>query len=639
MFHKPTPVGSYVFLTLITLGLLCPLLPSHGQVITLTPTGNDLYNTGYNGITLAGPNEIDTHYTITNFGTGQTFQANPLAAGWVPNSANSQWITISNSTNLGPSITFEYRLVLTHIPVGSLVTISGLVAADDNATISANGKSPVFSNYSPTVVSNNYGVLQPFTGLTFVAGTTNYIIIAVNNGGGFATGLDLQLTGFYTPLTSTTGLGLAITPPNLTQNQTAVVGSINRIIAAGTTNTCFLNLTTSLLGASTTTIGPDLDQLSPERLGVLSTIAFNNASFFTQDLDDYLAHRRNADGNLQVYPDHIDATGLKVADRSIDPQLAAVHSRLLAWNPAPARPGVLSDSADALGMTAPPPRNFAQSWNIFLRGDVILGQDYSQPEIQHSNYTTSSFEVGSDCQIGDHWLTGVLFDYNHTDTGLDSMGSSATVDSYAPGLFASYADGGWFANALGSYSWNAYTTERHIGFGSFNETADGAPTGNEVLGNVDGGYEFHSQRWTYGPIAGLQYVHYNMDPFSESGGCSADLNVNNQTDDSLRSRLGGRISYEMPDFDDKVIFTPYLEASWQHEYLAGSRCIKSSFEDFNQGTFIVSTPNASRDSALIAAGVNADITRSATLFSDYAVQVGADNYFGQSVEAGLKIAF
>ena len=634
-FHRPVVLGC-----IVTLLSASTLYHVEGQTVTLTPTENNLYNTGYNGTTLAGDNQLDTHYTITNYGTGQTYQANPLAGGWVANPGNSQWITISNSTNNGGTQIFDYRLVLTNIPVGSVVTIGGSVAADDNATISANSHSPVFNSLSQNGGGSIYNGFTNFGNLTFVAGKTNVINILVNNNNAGPTGLNLQLDGSYVSLTSTVGLNLKLTPPNLTQNQTAVLDSINAINAVGTNNKCFTNLTLALLGANASEIGPDLDELSPEKLGVLSTIAFNDASFRTQDLDDYLAHRRNAQGNLQVFPDHIDTTGLTLNDSTVDPSLSQIKGHLLAWNPDPQTPGRLRDVDNSLGMTAPPPKDdFYNNWNLFLRGNVTLGQEFSQPEVDHTDYTTSSFELGSDYQIGQNFLVGALFDYNHTDTALDSNGSSATIDGYSPGVFASFADGGWFANALASYSWNSYTTARHIGFGSFDETADGAPTGNEELGNLDGGYEFHSKRWTFGPTAGLQYVHLNVDPFNEYGGCSSDLTVDNQAADSLRSRFGGRVSYAMPDHDNRVIFTPYLDASWQHEFMAGSRCITSSFSEFNAGPIVVSTPATSRDSALIVVGLDADLTRFMTLFSSYAAQAGENDYFGQSIQAGMKVAF
>jgi hypothetical protein len=143
MFHKsaPFPVGPYALGALIAIVALAAQVPTHAQTVTLTASGNDLYNTGYDGTSLAGNNQPDTHYVITNYLTGQTYQANPLAPMWVANSGPSQWITIANNTTEGPSIIYNYQLALTNIPVGSVVHISGLVAADDNATISANGAS------------------------------------------------------------------------------------------------------------------------------------------------------------------------------------------------------------------------------------------------------------------------------------------------------------------------------------------------------------------------------------------------------------------------------------------------------------------------------------------------------------------
>jgi len=624
--------------------------------IPLTGPANGLFNTGVAADgTLLGNNQLDPFYTFTTtppFGTGQTFQtfltapATHLPGGWVANSAESQWITVNNSTHNadGPNQIFYYHLSLTNIPVGSVVTIMGLIAADDNATVSANSSSPFFNDFAPGVVSSNYSSYHVITPVVFVAGTTNTVILAVNNNGGFATGLNLNLDGsFYTSLTSTAGLGIQFTPPvGLTTNQGNLINKINQINTVGVANACFASLIASLLGTPASEFGSALDQLSPEKLGVFSSIAFNDASFRAQNLDDYTAHRRNAVGNLQVNPDKWDTSGLTINDPTLDPTLAQINSRLLAWSPPRMPSGLMSDSVNALTTLAAPPNDDpANDWNFFVSGDVILGQNFSQPELDHTDYTTSDFQIGADYQIGKNFLVGALFDYSHTDTALDGQGSSATVDSYSPGLFASFAQDGWFANALGAWTDNAYTEQRVINIGAFNRIANGAPTGDEEMGDLDGGYEFHSKdkRWTYGPTAGVQYTHLNVDSFTETNGCSSDLSVSNEQDDSLRSRFGGRISYAMFDPADKVTFTPFIDASWQHEYLAGSRCINSSFSELGFGTFTVSTPETSRDSALLVAGVNANISDDVTLFSNYAVQVGQNSYFGQSVEAGLKIGF
>jgi len=238
--------------------------------------------------------------------------------------------------------------------------------------------------------------------------------------------------------------------------------------------------------------------------------------------------------------------------------------------------------------------------------------------------------------LSDHpnLLIGLAAGYGHTDVTLDNNGSSATVDSYSPGIYASYADKGWYANFYGDYVHNAYTQSRVIGF--LGQTADSAPEGNEGVVNLDGGYDFRRGAFTFGPLAGLQYTHLTVDGYTENGSI-ADLSVNEQNADSLRSRLGGRVSYTFSHCG--LTFTPHLDASWQHEFLDQSRGITSQFNDGGVGSFSVQTTNPSRDSALADLGLNAEINRTVTVFADYEVQAGQENYFGQSVQGGVKIGF
>jgi outer membrane autotransporter protein len=157
------------------------------------------------------------------------------------------------------------------------------------------------------------------------------------------------------------------------------------------------------------------------------------------------------------------------------------------------------------------------------------------------------------------------------------------------------------------------------------------------VGNLDGGYDFHIKKWTFGPTAGVQYTHLDVNSFTESGADPVDLSVNKQETDSLRSRLGAHVSYVFQT--GKVLLTPHLDASWQHEFLDQSRGITSQFNSVGAGSFTINTPSPSRDSALIDCGLNADLNGQITLFLDYLVQAGQSNYFGQSVQGGAKIGF
>jgi len=140
-------------------------------------------------------------------------------------------------------------------------------------------------------------------------------------------------------------------------------------------------------------------------------------------------------------------------------------------------------------------------------------------------------------------------------------------------------------------------------------------------------------------LAGVQYTHLDVDSFSEDGAQALDANetVSKQETDSLRSRLGGHVSYVFQT--GKVLLTPHLDASWQHEFMDQGQGINAQIVNVVGAPFTVTTPSPSRNSALVDCGLNADLNGQITVFGDYLVQAGQSNYFGQSVQAGVKIGF
>jgi uncharacterized protein YhjY with autotransporter beta-barrel domain len=429
--------------------------------------------------------------------------------------------------------------------------------------------------------------------------------------------------------------------PGLTPNQSAVANYIDLHSPAPSSN--LAAVIAALQGLTPEAIPGALNELTPQAFGQFTSMtAFNNASFETEAMDNYLAGLRAGPGGTFTGGNgRIDASGLTLDDPSYDPGLAVVHSRLLAWNPGPVD-GAISDvvqpvlggvdAKDMKSMSQPPA--YTDPWNFFVRGNVILAQGFSSADVAHFDDNTESVVLGTDYRINPNLLVGLTAGYGHTDVTLDENGSSATVDSYSPGLYASYADKGWYADLTGDYVHNAYTQSRVIGF--LGQTANSAPEGNEGLANIDGGYDFHRGALTFGPLAGLQYTHLTVDGYRETGSV-ADLDVNHQEDDSLRSRVGGRVSFSYAHYG--MVFTPHLDASWQHEFMDPSRGITSQFDGAGLGSFTVRTDRSGRDSALTEVGLDLEINRSVTAFADYQVQAGQENYFGQAVQGGVKIGF
>lgn len=432
--------------------------------------------------------------------------------------------------------------------------------------------------------------------------------------------------------------------PGLTPSQTAVANNIDfNSSSPSPALSALITALTVLQSSSPSSFAPALNELTPLQFGQFArTMAINNASFATESRDQYFASQRGEDGTFVGGNGSIDASRLTLNDPSYDPNLAMVHSRLLAWNPGPAA-GLVNDmDGTALGgiamkdpkeMKSVASPTYTHPWNFYVQGNVILAQGFSQNDVSHFDGNTESVTLGTDYRVTPNFLVGLAAGYGHTDVTLDNDGSSATVDSYSPGFYASYADKGWYANLSGDYLHNAYTQSRVIGF--LGQAANSAPEGNEGVANLDGGYDFHQGAWTFGPLAGLQYTHLTVDGYNENGSI-ADLSVNEQDADSLRSRLGGRVSFKFSHCG--INFTPHLDASWQHEFMDQGRGITSQFNG-GLGSFSVRTSDPSRDSALADMGLDAEINHTVTAFADYQIQAGQDNYFGQSVQGGVKIGF
>jgi uncharacterized protein with beta-barrel porin domain len=603
---------------------------ANGDIYFSTPNTN--YNgitdgTSSGGITTGGSfiGDPATHdgVIVTNFEaltptTGSYLLAEGTVAGAI-NYAGMLFSSTGTTINVLPQSTYLLSFSLGEINNINPPAITPLV----------NGV-PLGGSVTPTAIN----VMQQFT-FAYASGAATDATIALNNDQASGFGNDFAIDSIQFTIIQATFPVAGLTP-----NQAAIANNLS----SGLLNAISTPVYNALV-ANPSSYPGILDQLSPEEFGRFASItAFNNASFEAQAMDDYLATQRGSNGAFLGGNGKIGASGLTVNDPSYDPALAMIHSRLLVWNnPAPAM-GLMSDSPGLLlgGVDMKESKDMksmetsadTHPWNFFVRGNVILAQGFSQPDVAHFDDNTESVVLGADYRITPNFLVGLTAGYGHTDVTLDTANSSATVDSYSPGLYASYTDGGWYANFIGDYIHNAYTQSRVISF--LGQTANSAPEGDEGIVNLDGGYDFHHGALTFGPVGGLAYTHLTINGYNENGSVG-DLQVNEQNADSLRSRLGGRISYGYSCHGIKL--TPYLSATWQHEFMDQARGITSQFNGTGLGSFTVRTEAPERDFAMVDAGITADLNRTVSLFAGYMAQVGQDNYFGQAVQAGMKIGF
>ena len=434
------------------------------------------------------------------------------------------------------------------------------------------------------------------------------------------------------------GVPLILTP--LDPNSNTIQTNISTIAGKNPTDTSFNNAANALailaFGPGTTTYENALKELSPLKYAGLESTTIGDVDFVTNDLDDYLAHRRTDYGTFRT-GDGVDLSGLSVFNGDVDPGLQEISGHLLAFNGSNDHGAqLLSDSPVSL-MHPSQSTTVDQHWNFFTRGIVVLSQNLSGGGLQHTDATSGTLQFGADYQLTEHVLVGAFFGYAHSSSSLDEEGSHASSNSYIPGVYASYANGGWYANGLCAGGVSDFDVTRDISFPGFAAQVQSSPTGEEEYAYFSGGRDFHYKNWTLGPTAGLQYVHASTDSFTENGAGLLDLNVDSHSDDSLRSRLGGRLYFAAPY--ETVLWRPFLDAAWQHEFMENSNSLSAGFNGAGVGSFTVQAPKNSRESALISIGTDIDVDKDTTVFAAYRFQAGESNFFAQSVEAGVKITF
>jgi uncharacterized protein with beta-barrel porin domain len=638
---------------------------TYGTAATPYPTTGTVSLTG----------SANTYSGSTQVYNGFTLYASNLATSMTTNNGTfGQNGTVGTTVNFGA--TYSQPQEATTAAEGSLLVRVGGTVADNYTATAANMYGSVGVTGYSAVGTNGYLIVQTApSGLT--TGTLNSATaagLAVSQSSSALLSSVLsynQTTVVTTPPVGNAQLYLLVTQLPLSQfaltpNQAAVAGGLDPAFSSTSGESTLLSALDSLTAAQ---IPDALDQLSPRSYLDMRNIGFENATFLAEGMHDRMEGMRNGFSG-------IDTSGLSIVAPGFESNLGRSLGSMLAYNGEGVAPNGVNYypqdetappyAAPASSLTTPdaPARTISDSPNSgmaptssmpsssvfsapnfgeFISGDLILAdlkEDQSQNNIPETHYTAANATAGVGFKITPHLVGGVLFDYNHTDARTDSQGSHVRADTYSPGAFATLSAGGLYLDGLFSFGYNDYSNDRKINIAGNSATATSSPSGQQYVGDFDLGYNFHPDHeghWALGPEVGLEYVHLDVDSFTESGAGAADLTVNSQSADSLRGRLGGRLSYSTRE--GSIVFAPTVFASYQHEFLNDPFGLTSQFNIPSSTPFTIQGSNPGRDSALIGIGASATFDNSMAIYLNYLAEIGASDYFIQSVQGGFKASF
>jgi len=293
----------------------------------------------------------------------------------------------------------------------------------------------------------------------------------------------------------------------------------------------------------------------------------------------------------------------------------------------------MSDSKDDVASTAS--AWSAPRWGAWASGNVNLTSQSNVDGIPGYHATIGSPTLGADYRVTRSIVVGALVNYTDAAARFND-GSTLNADTELFGLYGTWFKDNAHINALAAYGLTQYATTRS----TFGTGANSNPEGGEITAAVTGGYDFHYHGWTLSPEAGLQYSHIQVDSYEESGAGAFDLGVNNEDIDSLRAKIGGRVtnSYDV----GFMTLMPEIRANYYHEFLDDNRGVSESLAGAPAvGSFAIETARPERNFAIVGAGLSAVPKKldSLTFFVNYDAQVGQADYMANDINGGVRVDF
>jgi uncharacterized protein with beta-barrel porin domain len=342
------------------------------------------------------------------------------------------------------------------------------------------------------------------------------------------------------------------------------------------------------------------DLFAPEDYGLLVDATIGGASVFLDNIEQRLRQVR--------------AGGVGGLSRNV---ILLDPARSFAQN-APPPPTTATDAAAAKPAPAPKP---PKGWGFFVAGNAqVIGGDIE----------SAGLTLGVDAQIRNGLVAGAALDYVSGSVDMNS-GGDADVEGGKGSLYATWFDGATFVNAALGAGFNSYDTRR-AAIGGF---AVGSTSGYEIDGLLGGGYNLSRGRWTLTPQAALNYTAVRIDGFTERGSL-VPLAIDSIDGDSLRTRLGGRLTCEASI--GRARLRPEVGVFWQHELLDESHGVTAQLPSGLGGAFTVDDPEIGRDTMPISAGLNVQWTPRISTAFRYDHTLLGDDLNAYSFAAALNVS-
>ncbi len=246
-------------------------------------------------------------------------------------------------------------------------------------------------------------------------------------------------------------------------------------------------------------------------------------------------------------------------------------------------------------------------WNLWTQESGSLWRAPSNASSPSRNTSSGAFLLGVDYQLCRDLRAGLFSGYLPSYTTLSGGLGSASSEGLTYGGTLSYAkpQGGFYADGvISGEGFQSSTSHPVISNGTHYGTVSAKPVSAAYTLGGDMGYDVRRGRWTYGPVAMMQYTELQADSISLSGPGKSSGMVNGQCLESLYTGFGSHVLYSLP-INSSVTLVPEVRLFWSHEFLDGATTATGTLSQAPGHTYSATTSPGKQNAGNAYAGLTA----------------------------------
>jgi outer membrane lipase/esterase len=291
------------------------------------------------------------------------------------------------------------------------------------------------------------------------------------------------------------------------------------------------------------------------------------------------------------------------------------------------RAGLSSDGMPAPAIESP--------FGMYMYGATDDGEQAATVGQAGFGYHTEQNAIGMDYRLNESLMIGMIAGFSEGESILAGGAGSSSVESSAFTIYGSLNGENGHIDASVGQSRESYAgLTRNTGSRIF-PTARADTEGLTVQASLSGGYDWHAGPVTWGPVAGLEYSHRQVEGYRETGAGPLNLTIAEQTDESLVGSIGLRTSGESTGEGSTIVMQG--GRSYEQDLLGDSNRASAQLAGNAAVTDITGTGGGSVMKLDAGVGVRLDGGVTATLENSLELTDGGDPKYAGMAWVKLKL--